>query len=61
MPYNYRSLQEIDYATRDYLKFVMPYPLETVSIEDINTFLTTMEQNFIELDNTPNLDYVVCD
>lgn len=61
MPYTYRSLREIDSFTYDYLKFVLPNPIEDTSIEEINNFLTTLEKNFIELDNEVKAEYSMSD
>lgn len=50
MSYQYSSINEIDYHTLDYLKFVIPKPLEEMSISEINEFLNTLEKYFIEQD-----------
>lgn len=61
MPYTYRSLREIDSFTYDYLKFVLPTPIEDTPIGEINYFLTQLEQNFIELDNKNEESYSMVD
>ncbi len=61
MPYTYRSLREIDSFTYDYLKFVLPDPIENTSIEEINNFLNTLEKNFIELDSETKTEYSMSD
>lgn len=61
MPYTYRSLREIDSFTYDYLKFVLPNPIEDTSIEEINNFLNTLEKNFLELDNESKEEYSMSD
>jgi len=61
MPYTYRSLREIDSFTYDYLKFVLPSPIEDTTIDEINEFLTTLEKNFIELDSEKKVEYSMTD
>ena len=61
MPYTYRSLREIDSFTYDYLKFVLPSPIEDTTIDEINEFLTTLEKNFIELDTEKKVEYSMTD
>ena len=61
MPYTYRSLREIDSFTYDYLKFVLPSPIEGTTIDEINEFLTTLEKNFIELDSEKKVEYSMTD
>lgn len=61
MPYTYRSLREIDSFTYDYLKFVLPSPIEDTTIDEINEFLTTLEKNFIELDSEKKVAYSMTD
>lgn len=61
MPYTYRSLREIDSFTYDYLKFVLPSPIEDTTIDEINEFLTTLEKNFNELDNQTKVEYSMID
>jgi hypothetical protein len=55
MPYQYRNLKEIDAQTLDYLEFVVPKPLDEMSIDEINDFLNTLEEFFLELDG--NAEY----
>lgn len=50
MPYNYKSLNEIDTETFDYLSFVLPDPIEEMNISDINFFLTQLESYYIGID-----------
>lgn len=61
MPYTYRNLREIDSFTYDYLKFVLPTPIENTPIGEINSFLTVLEKNFIELDNKPEESYAMAE
>lgn len=61
MPYTYRSLREIDSFTYDYLEFVLPTPIEDTPIGEINSFLTVMEKNFIELDNINEESYAMAE
>lgn len=47
--YNYKSVNEIDANTLDYLEFVVPRPVGEMSIGDINKFLNKIEQCYDEL------------
>lgn len=58
MPYNYNSLQEIDSFTYDYLRFVLPDPIEETPLYEINRFLNELEKNFIELDTVSEIELV---
>jgi hypothetical protein len=44
--YHYKSATEIDNETRDYLEFVMPAPVDTFNISEINAFLTTIDDYY---------------
>ena len=61
MPYTYRNLREIDSFTYDYLKFVLPTPIENTPIGEINSFLTVLEKNFIQLVNKPEESYAMAE
>jgi hypothetical protein len=50
LSYNYRNIKEIDYHTLDYLKFVVPKPIEDMDITEVNEFLNKLEEHFIDLD-----------
>jgi hypothetical protein len=50
LSYNYSNIKEIDYQTLDYLKFVVPKPIEDMDINEINEFLNKLEEHFIDLD-----------
>lgn len=58
MVYNYKSLIEIDKETLDYLDFVVPEPLTSMKIEDINNFLTLLDMNFSDLDTQTEECYI---
>jgi hypothetical protein len=44
--YNYRSLRDIDRRTLEYLEFVLPVPLNTMSIQQINQYLELLDEKF---------------
>ena len=47
--YNYKTVNEIDAKTLDYLEFVTPRPVDEMSIGDINKFLNKIEQCYDEM------------
>lgn len=49
MKYNYRSLREMDFDTYDYLKFVLPTPIEKTSMNEINEFLTMLDTCYLDM------------
>ena len=52
MPYTYNNINQIDKETLDYLKFVLPTPVEETPINEINRFLTELDKYYLELDTT---------
>lgn len=58
MEYNYKSLKEIDKETLDYLNFVTPEPVKTMKIEEINKFLTVLDEHFLDLDKISESLYI---
>jgi len=54
MQYNFKYHSDIDHDTLDYLAFVTPEPIESMSIHAVNKFLTELDRHFLELQNLVN-------
>jgi len=44
--YQYKSLDDIDRRTREYLEFVLPVKLSDLTIKEVNQYLTKLDRAF---------------